>query len=76
MTQKEIKEVLEKHKRWLEESEGWSEEDRADLRGGFYKWENHEPGISKVKAAAEYLGVSVDSLTSEQEVEDGKLSED
>ena len=45
-------------------------------RGGFYKWENHEPGISKVKAAAEYLGVSVDSLTSEQEVEDGKLSED
>ena len=33
MTQKEIKEVLEKHKRWLEESEGWSEDDRADLRG-------------------------------------------
>lgn len=35
-------------------------------RGGFYKWENHEPGISKVKAAAEYLGVSVDSLINEE----------
>ena len=33
MTQKEIKEVLEKHKRWLEESEGWSEDDRANLYG-------------------------------------------
>ena len=33
MTQKEIRGVLEKHKRWLEESEGWSEDDRADLSG-------------------------------------------
>ena len=33
MTQEEIKEVLEKHKRWLEESEGWSEDDRANLYG-------------------------------------------
>jgi len=33
MTQEEIKEVLEKHKRWLRGSEGWSKEDRADLRG-------------------------------------------
>ena len=31
MTQEEIREVLEKHKRWLNESEGWSEEDRANL---------------------------------------------
>ena len=31
MTQEEIREVLEKHKRWLNESAGWSEEDRADL---------------------------------------------
>ena len=31
MTQEEIREVLEKHKRWLEESEGWSEDDRANL---------------------------------------------
>ena len=31
MKREEIKVVLEKHKRWLEESEGWSEEDRADL---------------------------------------------
>ena len=31
MTPEEIREVLEKHKRWLEESEGWSEDDRADL---------------------------------------------
>ena len=31
MTQKEIREVLERHKRWLEESEGWSENDRANL---------------------------------------------
>lgn len=30
-TADEIKEILEKHKRWLEESEGWSENDRADL---------------------------------------------
>ena len=37
MTQKEIKEVLEKHKRWLEESEGWSEDDRADLKGADLK---------------------------------------
>ena len=27
-----LKEVLEAHKRWIEESEGWTEEDRADLR--------------------------------------------
>lgn len=33
MTREEIKVVLEKHKRWLEESEGWSEEDRANLYG-------------------------------------------
>ncbi|MBQ6482732.1 MAG: pentapeptide repeat-containing protein [Anaerolineaceae bacterium] len=31
MTAEEIKEVLEKHKRWLKESEGWSEDDRANL---------------------------------------------
>ena len=40
MTQKEIKEVLEKHKRWLEESEGWSEDDRADLKGADLKGAN------------------------------------
>ena len=33
MSPEEIKEVLERHKRWSEESEGWSEEDRAYLRG-------------------------------------------
>ena len=33
MTQEEIKEVLTRHKRWLEESEGWSVDDRADLSG-------------------------------------------
>ena len=33
MSPEEIKEVLKRHKRWLEESEGWSEEDRADLYG-------------------------------------------
>ena len=32
MSPEEIKEVLERHKRWLEESEGWSEKDRANLR--------------------------------------------
>ena len=32
-TADEIKEILERHKRWLDESEGWSEEDRADLSG-------------------------------------------
>lgn len=30
-TQEKLNEVLEKHKRWLDESEGWSEDDRADL---------------------------------------------
>lgn len=29
----ELKKILENHNRWLEESEGWREEDRADLRG-------------------------------------------
>ena len=28
-----LKEVLEAHKRWIKESEGWTEEDRADLNG-------------------------------------------
>ena len=32
-TDAELKEILEKHKRWLEESEGWSEDDRANLSG-------------------------------------------
>ena len=32
-TDAELKEILDKHKRWLEESEGWSEDDRADLSG-------------------------------------------
>ena len=30
-----LKEVLEAHKRWIEESEGWTEEDRADLNGAY-----------------------------------------
>ena len=30
---KELQDILEKHKRWLEESDGWSEADRANLRG-------------------------------------------
>ena len=33
MMDEKIKEVLEKHKRWLDKSKGWSEDDRADLRG-------------------------------------------
>ena len=33
MTQEEIREVLTRHKRWLDESEGWSEDDRANLSG-------------------------------------------
>lgn len=36
-------------------------------RGGFYKWYNHEPAASKVKAAADYLGVSVETLMTEKE---------
>ena len=32
-TIEELNEILKKHKRWLEESEGWSEDDRADLSG-------------------------------------------
>ena len=30
-TDAELKEILDKHRRWLEESEGWSEDDRANL---------------------------------------------
>ena len=33
ITAEELKEILAKHKRWLNESEGWSEEDRANLYG-------------------------------------------
>lgn len=33
MNANEIKEILERHKRWIEKSEGWSENDRADLYG-------------------------------------------
>ena len=32
-TTEELKEILENHKRWLNESERWSEEDRANLSG-------------------------------------------
>ena len=31
-------------------------------RGSVYKWDEHVPAISKVKLAADLLGVSVDSL--------------
>ena len=31
-------------------------------RGSIYKWDEHIPAISKVKLAADLLGVSVDSL--------------
>ena len=30
-----LKEVLEAHKRWRNETEGWSEDDMADLRGAY-----------------------------------------
>ena len=30
-----LKEVLEAHKRWANEGEGWTEDDRADLRGAY-----------------------------------------
>ena len=32
-TNEELKEILDRHKRWLEESEGWSDDDRANLSG-------------------------------------------
>lgn len=35
-------------------------------RGGFYKWKNHEPSAFKVKAAAEFLGVSMESLMKDE----------
>ena len=31
-TDQELKEILDKHERWFKESDGWSEEDKADLR--------------------------------------------
>ena len=33
MNNKKLKETLKRHKRWLKQSEGWSEEDRANLYG-------------------------------------------
>ena len=31
-------------------------------RGSFYKWRLHSPSIDKIKAAAEFLGVTVNDL--------------
>ena len=31
-------------------------------RGGFYKWKDHDPGVSFVKRASEYLVLPVDEL--------------
>ena len=33
-----LKEVLEAHKRWLREDDGWTENDRADLSGADLRW--------------------------------------
>ena len=32
-------------------------------RGGFYKWKNHDPGVSYVKKASEFLKMPMDDLT-------------
>ena len=40
-----LKEVLEAHKRWLEESEGWTEDDRAYLSGADLSGTNNVPYI-------------------------------
>ena len=40
MNSEEIKEVLNRHKRWLEETEGWSEEDRANLSNANLSYAN------------------------------------
>ena len=31
-------------------------------KGGFYKWKDHDPGISSVKKASDYLNVPIDKL--------------
>lgn len=31
-------------------------------RGGFYKWKNHDPGISYVKKASDFLNVPIDEI--------------
>lgn len=38
------------------------EENIGLQRGGFYKWKNHDPGVSYVKRASEYLKMPVDDL--------------
>lgn len=32
ITKEELKDILERHLRWMHETEGWSEDDRADLQ--------------------------------------------
>lgn len=57
--------IFENVKRILEEKEisVVDFEEAVELkRGGFYKWKSHDPGVSKVKAAADFLHVSIDEL--------------
>ena len=43
-------------------------ERRADFpRGSVYKWDTHTPNITKVKAVADILGVTIDDLIKEED---------
>ena len=35
-------------------------------RSSVYKWDKHQPGIEKIKKVADYLGVSMEYLLSDQ----------
>ena len=35
-------------------------------RSSIYKWNKHQPGIEKIKKVADYLGVSMEYLLSDQ----------
>ena len=38
------------------------ERDLSLSRGSLYKWDEHPPGIEKVKKVADYLGKTIDEI--------------
>ena len=43
------------------------EEDLGFARGSIYKWDTNTPSVAKVKAVADRLGTTVDSLLADDE---------
>ena len=53
-----VKDILDKRKISVIEFE----KNIGLQRGGFYKWKNHDPGISYVKKASDFLNVPIDEI--------------